>query len=220
MTKIAVFYHISQLPGWEILFKEQTELLIDSGLMDAADLVYIGINCGTTLPELQRPNIKYNFNDEQHLEEGPTMKALLKFAQKNDNYSILYFHMKGITKLEWKTVTLWREMMSHYLIQNWQRCINILPKYDAVGTSYIDNYWGGYDPHYSGTFWWSTSEYIRTLEHSYLDSENRLAREFWIGSKHGRLHSVHDSGLEPKWYGQPSLYDTEYSRDNWKEFVE
>jgi hypothetical protein len=220
MSKIAVFYHTCQLPGWELLFKEQTDLLVSSGLMDAAELIYIGINNGNILPELQRPNIKYNFNKDQHLEEGATMKALLKFAEENDGYSILYFHMKGITKLKSKPVADWRQMMSYYLIENWKRCLEILPKYDAVGTNYVDEYWGGYDPHYSGTFWWSTSEYIRTLDHSYLDSPDRLKREFWIGSKHGILHSVHNSGLQPKWFGKVSQYFTEYPRENWKDFIE
>lgn len=220
MNKIAVFYHISQLPGWKELFKEQTDLLISSGLMDAADLVYIGINNGDILPDLQRPNIKYNFNNEQHLHEGPTMKALLKFAEENDGYSIFYFHMKGITKLDWKGVIDWRNMMSYYLIENWQRCLKILPNYDAVGTNYVDKYWGGYDPHYSGTFWWSTSEYIRTLDHTYLDHSDKLKREFWIGSKHGKLHSVHDSGLQPKWFEGPNQYFTEYPKEKWKEFIE
>jgi hypothetical protein len=220
MSKIAVFYHTCQLPGWEKLFEEQTDLLIESGLMDAADLVYIGINNGTTIPDLDRPNIIYNINTEQHLEEGPTMKALLKFAEENDGYSILYFHMKGVTKQHSRPVIDWRQMMSYYLIENWERCVKILPNYDAVGTNYVDNYRGGYDPHYSGTFWWSKSEYIRTLDHSYLDSPERLKREFWIGSRHGRLHSVHDSGLQPKWFGGVSQYFTEYPRENWKDFIE
>jgi hypothetical protein len=227
MSKIAIFYHTCQLPGWQDLFNEQIGLLVKTKLMHAADFVCIGINNGTTIPdfpeypELKRPNVMYKFNTEQHLEEGATMKTLLEFANAHDGYRILYFHMKGITKLNSNPVTDWRNMMSHYLIENWVKCLKILPKYDAVGTNYIDHYWGGYDPHYSGTFWWTTSEYIRTLNHSYLDDPNRNKREFWIGSNHGsKLHSVHDSGLQPKWYGGPSQYFTEYPREKWTEFIE
>ena len=197
--KIAIFYHLMQIKGWEFLYQDQIQALCSSGLMSACDFIHIGINGDSKLfwtpPKC---NIKRN---EILTSEYSTLKDLEHFANNtNENYKILYFHSKGITKYEDMNVRAWRLYMEYFLIKNWKECVDSLNEYDCVGTSFTtkSSYRTsppqfhpringrmvgcvGCHPHFSGNFWWANTEYLKKLNTSYL-SDLRWKQEFWITS--------------------------------------
>jgi hypothetical protein len=88
--------------------------------------------------------------------------------------------------------------MDYNLIYKHKECIELLDNgADAVGPNLRKNTHVGYHPHFSGTYWWSTSKYIQSLNEEYLYNkellgpQNPLLVEFFIGSNHnGNLQSI------------------------------
>jgi hypothetical protein len=192
--KIAIFYHIYQHGPWKEIFNEQWRLLLKNNLIDVSDFTFLGIN-GDQMFSSEYPRVfgKINLNPEQ--EESDTLKALYSFCKDNLNYKVLYFHTKGVSHYTPQTSD-WRNMMNYFCIERWEKCVKLLDQYDAVGCNLQD-----YDdnkiarPHFSGNFWWANARYINTLDHSWLNSFNRFAREFWIGTGNGNLHELHKSNV-------------------------
>ena len=80
--------------------------------------------------------------------------------------------------------------MLYFLIQKKERCLELLDDYDAVGI----NYFRDLAPHYSGNFWWTTSEHIKNnLSLSKLDGPG--SAETWVLSNTKNFISLHNSLL-------------------------
>lgn len=202
--KIAVFYHIYQYGPWEQIFNDQWSLISDSNLLHAADLIHIGIN-GSIFGESGNPHIRVKFNPNPEKEESDTLKDLALFAKDNPEYKILYIHTKGASNYT-KNINDWRNLMNYFCIDQWRYCVKLLNSYDAVGCNLLD--YPDNDilrPHFSGNFWWANAEYINKLDYGHLVHPNRFAREFWIGTAHGNLYEIHNSGV--------NHYDERYPRE-------
>lgn len=192
--KIAVFYHIYQWGPWEEIFNEQWKTYVSSNLLDVADITHIGLN-GKIFGESGNPRIRVKFNQNQEMQEAETLKDLFFFARENPGYKILYFHAKGVSNYS-KNTNDWRKMMNYFCIEKWRDCIPLLDIYDAVGCNLQDHNDNGINrPHFSGNFWWARSDYVSKLDYSFLESNNRFQREFWIGTGNGKLHELHKSNV-------------------------
>lgn len=202
--KIAVFYHIYQFGPWEQIFNEHWNLLIKTNLIDVSDFTYFGIN-GIQVFNTGHPRVFGNMNPNPQMEESDTLKALYLFCKDNPDYKVLYFHTKGVTKYNKKT-TDWRNMMNYFCLEQWRNCVKLLDSYDALGCN-LQDYPDNETPrkHFSGNFWWANARYINTLDYSWLNSSNRFAREFWIGTGNGNLHELHKSNV--------NHYDELYPRE-------
>jgi len=82
-------------------------------------------------------------------------------ALKNPS-NILYIHGKGsVNSGAHKGAQLnredWRLEMSNTVIRNWRKCQKDLKTKPHIGPKLCKN-------HYSGNFWWSTSEHIKSLQ--------------------------------------------------------
>jgi hypothetical protein len=192
LVKIAVFYHVYQIDNWQELFNEQFGAIERSGLLDAADFVHLGINGSSVL---EYPKVISHINPNQHMEETETLKSLLGFSKENPGYRILYVHTKGVGK-HIDLMDDWRKMMNYFCINKWEEVVPLLDKYDAIGCNYFEDTWLGHYPHFSGNFWWSTTDYINTLDHSFLETKRRWDREFWIGTGSGQMHEIFNSGVD------------------------
>jgi hypothetical protein len=141
-----------------------------------------------------------------HTEEKDTLKLILETIKENDY--VCYLHTKGVTKPTYNNI-LWRRLLEHNTIIQWEKCVNILNDgYDCVGSLYREDTFLGVYPHFSGTYWWATYNHIMSLDHSYLESTHPLGRfggEFWIGSKKGSKNYClfNFDGIEP--YGAEYL---------------
>ena len=189
-NKIGIFYHIYQVNNWKDIYEEQMSLIINSGLYDKAEFINIGINGNMILQNNDK--IICNINPNPEKEESDTLKRLKDFAEKNDDYKILYIHTKGVT-INSNPVNDWRKYMNYFMIENWKECVKYLDNYDTVGCNLLKDHGFGDFPHYSGNFWWANSEYINKLNYSYLEDSFRFMREFWIGSGSGKMFEINNS---------------------------
>ena len=218
MKKIAVFYHLSALNHlWKEFIDEQLGLLETSKLTESS-IVKVCYNSSKEYSKEIENYIKTNYSfveiisyrseDEDNLYEGQTLKELQEYSKNNDGY-ILYFHSKGILHSINSHQTIptrdWRHYMNYWMIERWKDCIRKIKEddVDVVGTNWnSDPYW-----HFSGNFWWSTTEHIRNLpdvlNRSLYYDENlteqlgghTFSYEMWILSNKPKIRSMHCSGV-------------------------
>ena len=201
MNKV-IFWHTYLTGDYKLVVQEQMTKLITSGLYNEVDYIFTGISATSPddvnwFMELLSSYEKFfpilhNDNDG----EKPTMRLLANYAKENECY-IMYFHTKAVSNTGYNN-TLWRWSMDYNVIYKHKECIELLDKgADAVGPNLRKNTHVGYHPHFSGTYWWSTSKYIQSLNEEYLYNkellgpQNPLLVEFFIGSNsNGNLQSI------------------------------
>jgi len=197
--KIAIFYHVSQIGLGAFMYQSQMHRLYTSKLFKNATHIHFGVNGNQELYNTPKNSvIKYNNNWK---EETETLESLRDFCKNNDDYKVLYLHMKGVTKQNINGES-WRLMMEYFVIDRWKECVEYLDQYDAVGsnikvlgpTTWSDGtqtWEKAGTKHFVGNFWWSNSSYINTLDDKFLSSDFRLDREFWIGTGNGNMKSLY-----------------------------
>lgn len=228
--KIVIAYH-AFLTGeyWRFVIGEQFVKLMSSGLMDNCHKLHIGIvnnlssNVGIEWTQNWFKNsgclekIEFIIHPSNN-ELTDSMKLLRDYSKENSGDYILFFHTKGISHYDLPTED-WRRYMEYFVIENWMDCIQKLNEgYDCAGVMWNrKTVWGNY-PHFSGAFWWAKTDYINTLDHSYLEMEWKYYREFWIGSnpdcKVFEFHNSRMNDIEAFQQGR-SHYSLRYSRANY-----
>lgn len=152
-------------------------------------------------------------------EEADTLKWVRDYAKDNPGDYVLYFHMKGITKQNEATED-WRKYMEYFAIERWKDCIAKLDEgYDCCGVMLNSQTPIGYWPHFSGNFWWATTDYINTLKPEFLELPWRYYREFWIGSNPNmKAFEFHNSRMNDteSLLSHQGHYDVPYPRSNYE----
>ncbi len=203
---IAVFYHVFQSQGWEMLYQNQIHRLYASGLLKHSDHLHIGVAGSAPLPYIpKRANIKHHKDCSS---EGPTLLDIHNYAlSTKPAQKILYIHTKGVSKGSLQ-VDAWRLYMEYFLIDKWAECTILLDSHPCVGAQLRSKHlWphsGDVPLHYSGNMWWATAEHIAQLSPSYLS--NRGNCEFWLCSsfspKADSPYCVHSLPEETNMYAQ------------------
>lgn len=205
--KIAIFYHIAQMGMSAFIYQSQLHRLYISGLIEAADYIHFGVNGDNELFNLpDKVVVRKNTNWE---EETETLIHLKEFADRNQDYKILYFHTKGVSKGT-LIANAWRLMMEYFVIDKWKECVSMLNEYDCVGSnlnSVGETLWGDGTTtksvegtyNFTGNFWWANARHIQTLDYKFLTSDYRIDRELWIGS---------NPNSNPGTIYQPGIYDS------------
>lgn len=216
--KPLVYYHLFQFPQgdalagmWRSIWHYQMRQLEYSGL--AEHTVRMGV-IGTESERgrmkhfaLQYPwlvvGAEYDHSQNEGLFEGATLHLLWEQVKAyhdagGPRVPVLYHHAKGSAS-ENLCVQEWRELMTYFCVERWQGAASIiLSGYDACGVNWRPY---GEHPHFSGNFWWASSDYIASLPdplspHYYkAEGDCRMRYEFWIGL--GNLQAVvslHESG--------------------------
>ena len=169
---------------------------------DKIFIVNIGLKIDLTdlLQDKLEPEIKktildkiriINYSENPLLFEIPTINLIRTFCEYNPNCKILYLHTKGISFPHNQNITDWRNMMSYFLVNKTDTCLELLKNYDTVGCNYMDT------PckHYSGNFWWATSDYIKLLT-KIPDGSVRHASEWWLLSNNSvKNYEIHGSKI-------------------------
>jgi hypothetical protein len=134
--------------------------------------------------------------------ELPTLCKLYDFCINIPNSNVLYIHTKNVGKQINVCIEDQINYMLYFNITKWEKCINILEKYNTCGVDLRK------EPvlHYSGNFWWAKAAYISSLPHP--DDFNNLIKypnplnsirhnqEFWICYKNKNTHySLWDCGI-------------------------
>ena len=214
---ILIYYHTYLVGNYKLLIHEQLLKLFSSGLYDECERIYIGISSNDDANTRWVLDLILPFGKihplvftENHAEKS-TLRYLKDKAEIGDCY--FYYYMtknvatntgikSNITQEQIIKNELWRVSMEYNTIDRWKECVAYLDEgYDAVGCNYVPNSHVGNHPHFSGNFWWSKSEHINSLDHTYLyDKEllggcNALLAEFWIGSNHeAKLKEIFNCG--------------------------
>lgn len=211
--KIAVWYHtilsgprIHNEPHALALTQNQMNALKLSGLLDAADEFFVGINGGdgdALLVSAMSPCPLVNLlvNGTEAASELATLNHLQKWLKPG--WSVFYHHIKGVQYPGNPIWNRWRKCMENACVWGWRECHMLLEsgRCDTCGAHWMTSakypmlpknhrYWGG-------NFWWATSDYLLTLPPVKPDSfEARYDAETWIGSGR-KTPKVHD--FSPHW---------------------
>jgi hypothetical protein len=181
MRNTEVFYHLfiplnDAFRTWTWWVDEQLGLIKSSKLVDVAK-----VNMAITMPKycVVDPNhpvefwmnvanyiqTRYPFvnildirdTSDVNLYEGQTLRFVHQACQERD-MDVVYIHSKGGIS-NTAHVASWRQILNHFTIAEWPTCLKQLATHDVVGIK--DRICT--DKSVTGNFWWSKSEYIRTL---------------------------------------------------------
>lgn len=238
---IKVYIHTPELTGWQSVFVEMLEKMDKSGLIAAADEINFCLNgvhsdMEMFLWPLLTTNPKFKIvhvHGDASKWEWPTLNRIRLDADKDDSedHKICYVHLKGLSRenLHDQKAVDWRNYLSYWTIEQWAGSVAQL-EYGAevVGVNWMDQPF----PHFSGNFWWATTNYIRRLRNlqdpatitwgkaseyiprTLLDPGNfRFEHEAWIGSATpNKVEVDHSHGKS-----DPSFhYNFEYPSTNYK----
>ena len=136
-------------------------------------------NCDTILNKLFEKYNKFIKMDSAILPntktyENETINAMINIARSsNEKFYALYFHTKGTSNID-NAQHNWRKLMTNILINNYRICTDILDRgFYTVGIL-LNNFW---IKHYSGNFFWVTSDYLKKLP-LIEDSNDRMNAEY------------------------------------------
>ena len=188
-----IYIHVAILERYKERLKMYLNLIKESNLYKNVDKIYICYvgNENFTLDYNNKVDsenkiiiTKVSSNLEDY--ELPTQANLYNFCKEHPDYKVLYLHTKGIHGEINQSIEDWVTYMTHFCINKWKDCINNLDSYSTVGVDLRE-----YPTlHYSGNFWWATSNHIVSLPEPY-DFSNiqkypnplnspRHNQEFWI----------------------------------------
>lgn len=177
------------------LFTGQMGLLVVSGLRDAADFVFIGVNGDPNGVAKTHAPEKCEVCDFGMESKGllPTFKKMESWVKENPDWYVCFWHSKGATHPNDPATNAWRGAMEKKTIWGWRECVAALDEgFDTVGY----NLQPANDPAtpgrhwYGGVFWWATSNYIATLPKlpdTIVTRWDWFIPEGWIGYTLGKM---------------------------------
>lgn len=212
-----LYYHAYLDGNFKLIVQDQLTKIFTSGLYK--ELSRLELRCASPFEEnyiwlenlvkdyskinIKRIEINKDEYPANYRESKITLQQLSDDAKSNDAI-FGYIHTKAVFNTGF-VMDNWRLSMDYSIIINWKECLSELQSADAVGPNLrIDTHVGRF-PHFSGTYWWASSNHIKTLDDSYLaDKDNHLLEEFWIGSNpNAKLKSVFECN-----HNEPYLIET------------
>jgi len=219
---VVLYYHAYLDGNFKSIVQDQLTKTFTSGLYKK--IKRLELRCASPIEEnyvwlenlvkdyskinIQRIEINKDDYPANYRESKITLQQLSEDAKQNDAiYG--YIHTKGVFNTGF-VMDNWRLSMDWAVLVNWENCLTELGSADAVGPNLRFDTHVGRFPHFSGTYWWSSSDHIKTLDDSYLTDltilshNNHLLEEFWIGSNpRATLKTVFECG-----HNEPYLIET------------
>jgi len=198
-----IFYHILCNENTKNIVYDQINKIIFSGLYENITKIFCFLtgkqeNISEIMNIVQKSGKKFHIMAVGVGDITYERFTLLKIREHIvPGEKILYIHTKGVNYSDnehyvgWQpglpnkkdNVTKWRTFMEYYLMYKHKECIKLLDEYDIVGVNYGEN-----PNHFSGNFWWCTSDYFLTLENQIGDGY--YDPEFFICSNPNKSHSL------------------------------
>jgi hypothetical protein len=174
-VKLKHYYHIYAEGRGPHIFKDHYSALTASGLLSKLDFVGVGIVGQPQNRDLVKRSLPTGIEVVVEADKGWEQVTMDAF-DLSEPAKILYAHTKGASNPD-KLRDMWRESMTNGTVHGWKTCVDLLDQgYSAVGC-----YWRSIpQQHFSGTFWWATSDYLNTLPRPVLKN-TRFDAEMWIG---------------------------------------
>jgi hypothetical protein len=249
---IKFYLHTPELPGWDYVFADMIEKMATSGLVEAADEINLCLNgkLDTMMPiikpllEISNKFIARHVNNDANKWEWPSIDAVKSDCNVNDgqNHYIGYAHLKGLSRLNVNDPAAkdWRDYLVYWTIERWKTNIEKLSDgYTGSGVNWFDKPFS----HYSGNFWWASSDYLKSLDplqdpstvtpgqvsklikdfhtgkFEELTKKNvRFESEAWIGSgaANARMYEIHASPMKNNHHFE-FHYQNRYPASNYRE---
>jgi hypothetical protein len=128
-----------------------------------------------------------NYSEDTSLYELETLKYVNIFSKNNPNCNILYLHTKGVSyNYEINNILDWTNMMLYYLLKVDDED---LERFEVLGC----NYSLLPSAHFSGNFWWSTSNHLCLLDINLLHVKHDA--EWWLFSVPCIYSELYNSGV-------------------------
>lgn len=199
--KLFCVYHIGTFGNWSTVVDEQMKTIKSSGLYDKLDFILVGAHgpdCEALVNKKFENDSKVYIKIAEETDqtyENKTINELFNLANENPDCYILYIHTKGVT-LKNQIQEPWRHYMMEKVVVGHELCIDVLNRgYETAGSLVLLKKFGFGFPHYSGNFFWTTSNHaakLRPIEHF----SKRHEAEKWILSILDKNHHV---GIGPSW---------------------
>lgn len=224
--KIFIFYHIYCGPNnWKKIVIEQLSIMRVSELMTHVDKIYITVLGNDDDLDWIKENlhdVNYEiiyFSNDGSCFEFPCLAKMQHLARSFKFYA-LYIHTKGSSKnfnknnsdhIQLKdNIESWRALLNYYNINKWKNAIYYLNKgYYTYGCLLMKKN-NNFSSHYSGNFWWSTSENCLKsfiIENNDKTNKNRWIAEQWIVNNYNKAFCP--------FYSWVLLYDFNISNTTW-----
>ena len=180
---IYIYYHICCIGNrWPEIIRNTISFIRDSGLYDKMTQIKCYVlgqfNIERVKCLIDPKIVIVESHPDKSKYERYTLNNLWDDSNKESFYA-LYLHTKGVIgtsskgRLNWD----WINDMLNCTCNFHKKIIILLQTQNTVGTRFKTNTIG---PHYSGNFWWSTSNYIKSLDRNinkrYLDPEAWLLK--------------------------------------------
>jgi len=211
---VVAYYHLATMNHYPMVNWEILGLLKYARLLHRIKALKIGVvGDGKVVLPYEDPKIQIRHFGDIGKYEYPTMMWLEADARNGFDGDMLYFANVGVSHAMEREDYYpgWRHLCCHYCLVEWQRCLKELESHDCVSIEWQT------DPcrHFSGSFWWARSEYIRTLPdlntagrqygHDMVRSP-RHGTEFWIGMNDDvKYKSLFQCGMS--WRARPTTVD-------------
>ncbi len=209
---IRCYYHVSFLNDYLRITQSIFDKMIDSGLMDACEGVFIG--CLGSEDELHKfkeliskyPKAKIiDWSNQLNLWEGFTLQYLKHDADALPEFYACYLHSKGCTRSYDDTDTyrnnekryeeFWKDYLVYSVVTRWKDCYKALSLpdigYDTASCRMIPlRKSASIVQHGSGNMWWAQSEYIKTLI-PFSDTDELPNAASRVVELYKELHELH-----------------------------
>mgnify|MGYP001256979850 CR=1 FL=1 len=168
VNKNYCYIHACNINNGLDILKELLDKILSSTLDTVLEKIRISILgpiSKSTLDNIQKYNPKIEIiytNNNIKLYEYPTLKLIHQFSIENDDCNILYMHTKGANSPQYEGEHEWRKYMQHYLVNNFELCLDLLENYHTVGCELHK------DKFYAGNFWWAQGQYIQQLKDPFI----------------------------------------------------
>jgi hypothetical protein len=216
-----IFFHVYIKNDFSRILLSKFKKFKSSGLYDRANKIYLVLFGDIELHqeflnELKDTYTKIEYSviaNKEFNSEPDTLNLMVKKAEQYEtNTPMLYLHTKGTSHSHpviKKNIDAWVRYLDLYVINKWEECVKALEENDAAGGFYVE------DPkHFQGNFWWTNSDYLKTLPRINLANVSNLNRgEFWILSDTDKVYAL--SGPTPVDMYQNYYYKAEDFPDGW-----
>jgi hypothetical protein len=169
---VHIYYHIYVSEGVDEIIDEQISLIEKS--FDFPYILNVGIAIGDDNKSILHLFKKFsNIRDVRaNGNEFVTLDLIEKDVDKfGDSDYILYLHTKGASKHNNQNIVTWRHLMNYF---NIEKCKDVLKLFEKTD---FNTYGVLLNKFYMGNFWWAKSSYLKTLNMSEVDKNNRYHAE-------------------------------------------
>lgn len=189
---VYLYIHVCMIGNYMDILHSYRNQLKDLDLIDYFDKIMIGIvgrndeNMKNNVLQLFSTDKNQaelvNYSENVRLYERLTLHSLYDRALHQD-FHVLYLHTKGVTHSALdQGIIVWRNKMLFFMLHYISLCLHYLEHdlADVIGIDFLRESPRRYSDHFSGNFWWTTSNHIRRL-HVPINGDY-LAPEMWICS--------------------------------------